>query len=155
MPKINDRPRIQKSASVLGPSAARKQIKLKRRKAVEIARPGKAIDIPSPFRVRLTSALPVGTPQPKPGTRTMATASSYRQPQRIRRTPGVCGGAPCVGDSRISVWMLEQARRLGATVQSLLADYPTLGREDVEHAWAFAQRHKAEIDAQIRENEAD
>jgi uncharacterized protein (DUF433 family) len=51
--------------------------------------------------------------------------------------------------------MLEQARRLGATVQDLVADYPTLRVEDVKQAWAFAQRHKAEIDAQIRDNEAD
>jgi uncharacterized protein (DUF433 family) len=51
--------------------------------------------------------------------------------------------------------MLEPARRLGATVQSLIADYPALRSEDITHAWAFAERHKSEIDEQIRENEAD
>jgi uncharacterized protein (DUF433 family) len=51
--------------------------------------------------------------------------------------------------------MIEQARRLGATARGLVADYSSLRVEDIEHAWAFAQRHKAEIDRQIRENEAD
>ena len=32
---------------------------------------------------------------------------------RIHRTPGVCGGEACVGMTRIAVWMLEEARRVG------------------------------------------
>ena len=32
---------------------------------------------------------------------------------RIQRTDGVCGGEACVGDTRIAVWMLEEARRGG------------------------------------------
>ena len=33
----------------------------------------------------------------------------------------VCGGEPCVVRTRIPVWLLEQARRLGSTDQELLA----------------------------------
>jgi uncharacterized protein (DUF433 family) len=35
-----------------------------------------------------------------------------------------CGGEPCIVRTRIPVWLLEQARRLGASEQALLAAYP-------------------------------
>ena len=55
--------------------------------------------------------------------------------------------------TRIPVWLLEQARRLGASEQSLLAAYPHLRAEDLVNAWAYAGSRSAEIEAQIRENE--
>jgi uncharacterized protein (DUF433 family) len=66
---------------------------------------------------------------------------------------GVCGGEPCIIRTRIPVWLLEQARRLGASEPSLLEAYPSLRAEDLVNAWAFARSHAAEIEAQIRENE--
>src|SRR5438309_11806869 len=42
----------------------------------------------------------------------------------IVSTPGVCGGEPCIVRTRIPVWVLEQARRLGATEAALLNIYP-------------------------------
>ena len=45
----------------------------------------------------------------------------------IESTPGVCGGEPRVSGTRIPVWVLEQARRLGATDADLLRSYPVLG----------------------------
>jgi uncharacterized protein (DUF433 family) len=71
----------------------------------------------------------------------------------IDSRPDVCGGEPCIVRTRIPVWLLEQARRLGTTEQELLAAYPTLRAEDLVNAWAYARAHAAEIDAQIRENE--
>jgi uncharacterized protein (DUF433 family) len=65
----------------------------------------------------------------------------------------VCGGEPCIVRTRIPVWLLEQARRLGSSEQALLAGYPTLRAEDLVNAWAFVRSHVAEIDAQILENE--
>jgi len=65
----------------------------------------------------------------------------------------VCGGDPCIVRTRIPVWLLEQARRMGASEQQLLAAYPSLRAEDLVNAWAYARAHAAEIDAQIRENE--
>jgi uncharacterized protein (DUF433 family) len=67
--------------------------------------------------------------------------------------PDVCGGEPCIVRTRIPVWLLEQARRVGATEQVLLAAYPHLRAEDLVNAWAYARSHSAEIEAQIRENE--
>ena len=72
----------------------------------------------------------------------------------IDSRPEVCGGEPCVIRTRIPVWILEQARRLGTTDQTLLANYPTLRAEDLQNAWAYARAHASEIENQIRENEA-
>jgi len=38
--------------------------------------------------------------------------------------------------------------------QALLASYPSLRAEDLVSAWYYARSHGAEIEAQIRENEA-
>jgi uncharacterized protein (DUF433 family) len=73
----------------------------------------------------------------------------------IESRPGVCGGEPCVVRTRIPVWLLEQARRLGVTESELLRSYPTLRAEDLANAWAYVRSHRQEIDHQIKENEAD
>jgi uncharacterized protein (DUF433 family) len=54
----------------------------------------------------------------------------------IESTPGVCGGEPCIVRTRIPVWVLVQARRLGTSEADLLRSYPTLRAEDLAHAWA-------------------
>ena len=57
----------------------------------------------------------------------------------IESTPGVCGGDPCIARTRIPVWLLEQARRLGSSVSQLLSSYPTLRAEDLVNAWSYAR----------------
>jgi uncharacterized protein (DUF433 family) len=71
----------------------------------------------------------------------------------IESSPGVCGGEPRIVRTRIPVWLLEQARRIGATDAELLKIYPTLRAEDLTNAWAFVRSHRLEIDQQIKENE--
>ena len=71
----------------------------------------------------------------------------------VESTPGVCGGEPRVVRTRIPVWVLEQARRLGTSEADLLRCYPTLRAEDLVNAWACARAHAAEIEQQIRDNE--
>lgn len=68
--------------------------------------------------------------------------------------PLVCGGDPCIVRTRIPVWLLVQARRLGTSESELLSSYPTLRAEDLANAWAYARAHVAEIDEQIATNEA-
>src|SRR5688500_5911270 len=68
--------------------------------------------------------------------------------------PRVAGGEACIVRTRIPVWLLEQARRLGASDSDLLTAYPTLRSSDLDHAWLYARKHQAEIDQQISENEA-
>jgi uncharacterized protein (DUF433 family) len=71
----------------------------------------------------------------------------------IDSRPDICGGEACIVRTRIPVWLLEQARRLGTTEQVLLAAYPSLRAEDLVNAWNYARAHAAEIEAQIRDNE--
>lgn len=66
---------------------------------------------------------------------------------------GVCGGEPCIVRTRIPVWLLVQARRLGTSEADLLTCYPTLRAEDLANAWAYYRAHHEEIDRQIQENE--
>lgn len=70
----------------------------------------------------------------------------------IDTTPGVCGGEPCIVRTRIPVWLLVQARRLGTSESDLLRSYPTLRAEDLANAWAYARAHGDEIEAQISVN---
>ena len=73
----------------------------------------------------------------------------------IESNPDVCGGSPCIIRTRIPVWVLEQAKRLGTSEADLLRSYPSLRSEDLTNAWAYARSHQAEIEQQIRENEED
>lgn len=56
----------------------------------------------------------------------------------IDSRPDVLGGVPCVGRTRIPVWILEQARQQGVSEAELLEDYPTPGQQDLTNAWAYA-----------------
>ncbi len=73
----------------------------------------------------------------------------------IESLPNVSGGEPCIVRTRIPVWMLEQAKRLGTSEAELLLAYPELRAEDLANAWAFVRSHRDEIDRQIRENEEE
>jgi uncharacterized protein (DUF433 family) len=72
----------------------------------------------------------------------------------IESNPHVCGGELCIVRTRIPVWLLVRARQLGTNEADLLRCYPTLRAEDLANAWAFYRAHKAEIEKQIRQNEA-
>lgn len=73
----------------------------------------------------------------------------------IESVPGVMSGLPCIARTRIPVWLLEQARRLGTRESELLRNYPSLTAQDLANAWAFVRSHRAEIDQQIADNERD
>ncbi len=73
----------------------------------------------------------------------------------IESQPNVSGGEPCIVRTRIPVWMLEQARRLGTSESELLRAYPTLRAEDLANAWAYVRSHREEIERQIQENEEE
>jgi uncharacterized protein (DUF433 family) len=71
----------------------------------------------------------------------------------IESNPAVCGGEPCISHTRIPVWLLEQARRLGTSEAELLRAYPTLRAADLVNAWSYVDQHRDEIERQIRDNE--
>ena len=72
----------------------------------------------------------------------------------IEASPDVCGGEPRIVRTRIPVWLLEQARRLGTSEAELLRMYPMLRADDLANAWAYVRSHRAEIEQEIRDNEA-
>jgi uncharacterized protein (DUF433 family) len=71
----------------------------------------------------------------------------------IDTDPAICGDEPRIVRTRIPVWTLVQARRLGTNEADLLRCYPTLRAEDPANAWACFRAHRDEIEKQIRENE--
>jgi uncharacterized protein (DUF433 family) len=73
----------------------------------------------------------------------------------VESRPDVCGGDPCLVRTRIPVWVLEQARRLGASEADLLRSYPTLTAQDLANAWSYVRAHPQEIADQIVQNEAE
>lgn len=68
--------------------------------------------------------------------------------------PAICGGEACIVRTRIPVWLLEQARRLGVKEDELLRSYPTLSAQDLSNAWNYVRGHRREIDEAIAANEA-
>ena len=73
----------------------------------------------------------------------------------IEKNQGVMGGAACIRQTRIPVWLLEQARRQGVSEVDLLRNYPGLTAQDLVNAWDYTDSHREEIENQIRENEAE
>ena len=73
----------------------------------------------------------------------------------VQKTPGVCGGRACIRNTRITVWGLVNSRRLGAPDEQILKNIVGLTPEDLQAAWDYYREHPAEIDADIRDNEAD
>ncbi len=95
----------------------------------------------------------------------LARMTPGEKPQLLQRVaqelgdarPGIDespGGAACISRTRIPVWVLEDARRRGASEADLLRSYPALRAEDLANAWAYARGHRDEIDREIRENKA-
>jgi uncharacterized protein (DUF433 family) len=72
----------------------------------------------------------------------------------IDSRPDICGGDPCIVRTRVPVWLLERARRLGVSEKELLEADPFLRAEDLVNAWAYVRAHGAEIEAQIASNES-
>jgi uncharacterized protein (DUF433 family) len=96
-----------------------------------------------------------GGPPLADGTR-VEVAPRTRMEPLIRKTPGVIGGDACIGDRRIAVWMLVEARNVGITDERLLTDYdPPLTRAELDAAWRYAAAHPEEIARAIQENDSD
>ncbi len=73
----------------------------------------------------------------------------------IEKTEGVCGGAACIRQTRIPVWVLANARRQGVSEVELLLNYPSLTAKDLANAWDYVSFHTEEIEKDIAENETD
>ena len=70
----------------------------------------------------------------------------------IAKTPGVCGGAACVSNSLVPVWVIVLMSERGAGLEEILTAYPQLTPADCATALNYALIHRAEIDADITWN---
>jgi uncharacterized protein (DUF433 family) len=68
---------------------------------------------------------------------------------KIRKTPGVCDGAACIGRTQIPVWRLIALRAQGCSDQNLLSDFPQLTRDDLKAAFNYYNQNAEEIDLAI------
>jgi uncharacterized protein (DUF433 family) len=73
--------------------------------------------------------------------------------QGIEKTPKVCGGEARIAKTRIPVWVLVEAQRLGYSDSDLLISYPTITATDLANAWMYAKAHADEIELVIERNE--
>lgn len=67
---------------------------------------------------------------------------------RITTDPGQLGGKPCIRGMRISVQRVLEVLAENPSWEEILADYPGLEAEDLEHALRFAA---AAVDGELRD----
>lgn len=71
----------------------------------------------------------------------------------IRETPGVCGGYPRVGRTRISVRLIiEVYRKTGNDFTQTAEAFPQLTHEQIRAALDYYQAHPARVDEDITRN---
>ena len=58
--------------------------------------------------------------------------------KRISIDPNVCHGKPCIKGTRIIVWIIVEYLANGDTIDDVLEGYPSISREDVFAALAYA-----------------
>jgi uncharacterized protein (DUF433 family) len=57
---------------------------------------------------------------------------------RVTVNPGVCGGRPCIRNTRIEIAVILDGLAEGLTLEDIVDHYPQLTREDVLAALAYA-----------------
>ncbi len=82
-----------------------------------------------------------------------SSSSTGRSRAGIEKIVNVCGGSARIAGTRIPVWQLVAARRIGASGAQLLLDYPGLRADDLVNAWLSARDHQDEIEFDVRETE--
>lgn len=74
---------------------------------------------------------------------------------KIQKTPGVCGGRACVGNTRIPIWTLINFLQQGATDEDMIQAYPALTVDHLNLVQEYYKTHRAEIDLDIREQDEE
>jgi uncharacterized protein (DUF433 family) len=71
----------------------------------------------------------------------------------VQETPGVCGGYPRVGKSRIPVRSLVIAYRNLRDFDRIVETFPTLTRDEIRSALDWYILHPERVEADIKRNE--
>jgi len=67
----------------------------------------------------------------------------------VNETPGVMGGYPCVGNTRIPVAALVEVRRIYGGMEAVVDYFPQLSRAQIEAGLAYYGAHPARVDEDI------
>src|SRR4051794_16968770 len=88
-------------------------------------------------------------------TETPEAASSQTLDRvRIVSTPGTCGGKPRIDGHRITVkHLVLEHQRQGLSPDEIVSAYPGLTLSDIYAAFAYYHDHRAEIDADIKNDD--
>lgn len=71
----------------------------------------------------------------------------------VTRTPGVCGGKPCIAGTRIRVWDVAVHTLGGAAPEGIADLFPQLTLTDVHAALAYFYDNRGEIERQVADDE--
>jgi uncharacterized protein (DUF433 family) len=63
--------------------------------------------------------------------------------ERIAVDPNICHGKPCFRGTRVMLSIVLDSLAEGSTPEEILADFPTLKREDIQAALAYAGKPPA------------
>jgi uncharacterized protein (DUF433 family) len=80
-------------------------------------------------------------------------SAQFPQLERITIDPRIMRGKPCIRGIRITVGTINGLLAAGETPAGVLALYPSLERQDIEAALAYAQRGGARCAPHPREAE--
>jgi uncharacterized protein (DUF433 family) len=70
----------------------------------------------------------------------------------IQKSPGVCGGEPCVRNTRQTVAGLVEWKKQGLSDARILEHHPDLTQADLEAAWAYYDAHRADVEQTVKED---
>ena len=71
----------------------------------------------------------------------------------IQTSAGVCGGEPCIRNTRHTVSGLVEWKKLGLSDSLILEHHPDLTPADLDAAWAFYASHRENIDRVLQDIE--
>ncbi|MGI8549549.1 MAG: DUF433 domain-containing protein [Dehalococcoidia bacterium] len=70
----------------------------------------------------------------------------------IRETPNVCGGYPCIGNTRIPARALVEVLGIDGSIEAVGEYFPQLSRAEVDAALAYYMEHPSRVDEDIARN---
>ena len=81
----------------------------------------------------------------------MSSLNKTKSASWIEKTPGVCGGDPCIRNTRITVHGLVEWKKLGLSDSEILESIEGLTQADLEAAWQYYAENHDEIERMLRE----
>jgi uncharacterized protein (DUF433 family) len=79
------------------------------------------------------------------------SAEKREETSWIQTSPGVCGGEPCIRNTRHMVSSLVEWKKQGVSDARILEHHPDLTPADLAVAWEYYAAHRDEIERAIKE----